>query len=226
MNVGDEDAEKLIPSHRSVLSDSLFDQPASLGPRNPIGPLFISGERVRENESKLCRVDEKEPGQRRRSFALTFAVVRGVLLLLIVGAKDLLLRLRGPCRLRGGRRERRGRRGTHRRFLLGLRPVNTTVGHPARPRLNCTEGVRMFDILHKNDPTPPPHPPYLFRKALWRRRSTHKARPHFFFVVKPELNSIGQERGTGGREDSVQQLPLSAVDSRGCNSGGIRQTKP
>lgn len=63
-----------------------------------------------------------------RCVALTFAVVCGVLLLLIVGAQDLLLRLWGPCRLRGRRRGRRGRRGGHRGFLLGLRPANTTVG--------------------------------------------------------------------------------------------------
>lgn len=57
--------------------------------------------------------------------SMTFAVVCGVLLLLIVGAQDLLLRLWGPCRLRGRRRGRRGRRGSHRGFLLGLRPIKT-----------------------------------------------------------------------------------------------------
>lgn len=35
-------------------------------------------------------------------------------------------------------------------------------------------------------------PLYLFRRALWRRRSTHKARPHFLQLVRLELISIGK----------------------------------
>lgn len=60
-----------------------------------------------------------------RNLLLTFAVVCWVLLLLIVGAQDLLLWLWGPSRLGGRWRGRRGRRYAHWGFLLGLRPGKT-----------------------------------------------------------------------------------------------------
>lgn len=72
-----------------------------------------------------------------RCSILTFAVIRRVLLLLIVGAQDLLLRLRGPRRLRGRRRGRRGRRDTRRGFLLRLRPADDKT----RRRYKCVPQV-------------------------------------------------------------------------------------
>lgn len=67
-------------------------------------------------------------GRLLRHHRLTFAIVCWVLLLLIVGAQDLLLRLWGPCRLGGRWRGRWGRRCDHWGFLLGLRP-GKTAGH-------------------------------------------------------------------------------------------------
>lgn len=80
------------------------------------------------------------------SVTLTFTVVCWVLLLLIIRAQYLFLRLCRPCQLRWRWRRRRGRgRGTNRGFLLGFRPVNTTLKQNLA-NLTCIAWFLCFEL--------------------------------------------------------------------------------
>lgn len=68
------------------------------------------------------------------------------------------------------------------------------------------------------------HPLYLCPRALWRRRSTHSARPHFFLAAMNALTSIEQDTRKDGHTESTEAPDKPSLEFQQMSRGDVTPT--